>query len=126
MLGPVVGGYLTDNFSWRWVFYINVPIGLCALLIAWAASYGWDTRREPARVDLLGAVLFTAGLASILAGTKPLHLLDNVTEWLADWWIPLTAYGPDGLSVAPGSTDTCVHYLSTDSAAAAALWFSAD
>jgi EmrB/QacA subfamily drug resistance transporter len=75
----VAGGPLVSTMapSWRWVFYINVPIGLCALLIAWAASYGWDTRREPARVDLLGAVLFTAGLASILAGTT---IIGNATE----------------------------------------------
>ncbi len=32
MLGPVIGGWLTDNYSWRWVFYINVPIGVLAIL----------------------------------------------------------------------------------------------
>ena len=75
----VAGGPLVSTMapSWRWVFYINVPIGLCALMIAWAASSGWDTRREPARVDLLGAVLFTAGLSSILAGTT---IIGNAVE----------------------------------------------
>ena len=34
-LGPVLGGYLTDNFGWRWIFRINLPIGILALLIAW-------------------------------------------------------------------------------------------
>ena len=33
MLGPVAGGWLTDNYSWRWVFYINVPIGVIALIL---------------------------------------------------------------------------------------------
>src|SRR5213076_962608 len=33
MLGPVLGGWLTDNYSWRWVFYINVPIGIIALIM---------------------------------------------------------------------------------------------
>ena len=33
MLGPVAGGWLTDNYSWRWVFYINVPIGVVALIL---------------------------------------------------------------------------------------------
>ena len=36
MLGPVVGGWLTDNYSWRWVFYINVPIGILAILLTQA------------------------------------------------------------------------------------------
>ena len=33
MLGPVIGGYLTDNFSWRWVFYINLPVGLASVIM---------------------------------------------------------------------------------------------
>ena len=33
MLGPVAGGWLTDNYSWRWVFYINVPIGVVAIIL---------------------------------------------------------------------------------------------
>ena len=56
--GPLVG---TVSPAWRWVFYVNVPFGICGLAIAWAASSGWDTRRVPARVDLLGALLFTRG-----------------------------------------------------------------
>jgi EmrB/QacA subfamily drug resistance transporter len=64
--GPLVG---TIAPAWRWVFYVNVPIGICALAIAWAASAGWDTRRQPARLDLIGATLFTLALAMILAGT---------------------------------------------------------
>ena len=66
----VAGGPLVSTVSpaWRWVFYVNVPIGICALAIAWAASAGWDTRHQPARVDWGGALLFTAALGSILAG----------------------------------------------------------
>jgi MFS family permease len=52
--------------SWRWVFYVNVPIGIVALVIAWAASSGWETPRRPGRVDLLGAVLFSALLLGVL------------------------------------------------------------
>jgi MFS family permease len=67
----VSGGPLVDTIApaWRWVFYVNVPIGICALFVAWAASAGWDTRRQPARLDLIGATLFTLALGSILAGT---------------------------------------------------------
>ncbi len=67
----VTGGPLLTTVApaWRWVFYVNVPIGLCGLAIAWAASYGWDTPRVPARLDLLGALLFSLGLAGVLFGT---------------------------------------------------------
>ena len=33
MLGPVLGGWLTDNYSWRWVFYINLPVGLASIIM---------------------------------------------------------------------------------------------
>ena len=35
ILGPIVGGYITDNYSWRWIFYINLPVGLFAVVMAW-------------------------------------------------------------------------------------------
>jgi MFS family permease len=73
--GPLVA---TVAPAWRWVFYFNVPIGLCALAIAWAASADWDTRHVPARVDLVGAVLFTLGLGGILAGTTLIGNVDQV------------------------------------------------
>jgi MFS family permease len=76
----VSGGPLVTTVApaWRWVFYINVPIGLCAFAIAWAASAGWDTRHVPARVDLVGALLFTLGLSGILAGTTLIGNGDQV------------------------------------------------
>ncbi len=51
--------------AWRWIFYVNVPIGVVALALAWAASADWDTPRRPGRVDLAGAAL----VASALVGT---------------------------------------------------------
>jgi MFS family permease len=59
--------------AWRWVFYVNVPIGLVALVIGWAASSGWETPRREGGLDLRGAALFSIGLAALLVG---LTLLD--------------------------------------------------
>jgi MFS family permease len=52
--------------AWRYVFYVNVPIGIAALALAWAASDGWETEREAGPVDLRGAASFSVGLALVL------------------------------------------------------------
>ncbi len=54
--------------AWRWIFYANVPIALCALVLAWAASPGWETPRHGGRVDALGAAIFGIALAAGLVG----------------------------------------------------------
>ncbi|HEX3106189.1 MAG TPA: DHA2 family efflux MFS transporter permease subunit [Terriglobales bacterium] len=66
MLGPVLGGWLTDNYSWRWVFYINVPIGVLAILLTQA--FVWDPpylRRERTGIDYWGIGLLTVGMGSL-------------------------------------------------------------
>src|SRR4051812_17171462 len=58
MLGPVLGGWLTDNFTWRWVFYINVPVGVLASVMI--SLFVFDPpylRKERSRVDYLGITL---------------------------------------------------------------------
>ena len=54
--------------AWRWVFYLNVPIGIVALLLAWAATGDWDTPRRVTGIDLPGGVAFTVGLGGLLLG----------------------------------------------------------
>ena len=63
--GPLAGALAP---AWRWIFYVNVPIGIIAIALAWAASTGWETPRVHGRVDVIGAVLFTIALASGLIG----------------------------------------------------------
>jgi MFS family permease len=62
--------------SWRWVFYLNVPIGLAALLIAWAASAGWETPRRPGGIDVLGAAVWSVALGSGLVAVTLLGSRD--------------------------------------------------
>jgi len=65
-LGLVVGGMLTDWASWRWVLFINVPIGI--LLIALTPRFLDETERRPGRFDVVGAVTSTAGIAAVVYG----------------------------------------------------------
>ncbi len=66
LLGTPAADFLAP--AWRYVFYVNVPIGIAALAIGWAATAGWDTPRARARVDVLGALLFTVALGTVLLG----------------------------------------------------------
>lgn len=66
ILGPTLGGWLTDAYSWRWVFYINVPIGIFSLFMIW--RYIWDPpyiRRPAGRVDAWGLGMLAVGMASL-------------------------------------------------------------
>jgi len=54
--------------AWRWVFYLNIPVGLAAMILAWAASPGWETARRSGRIDLLGAFWFGVALVAGLVG----------------------------------------------------------
>ncbi len=66
MLGPVVGGWLTDNYSWRWVFYINIPIGILAILLTQAFIFDPPyLRREKTGIDYWGIGLLILGMGSL-------------------------------------------------------------
>jgi EmrB/QacA subfamily drug resistance transporter len=65
VLGPVLGGVILDDFSWRWIFYINVPICLAALVLAWR-GLPETTPRPGHRLDVIGLLLLSPGLATII------------------------------------------------------------
>src|SRR5258708_39152887 len=84
MLGPVLGGWLTDSYSWRWVFYVNVPVGIASLvmteLFIFDPSY---IRRISERIDYWGIGLLAVGVASLQI------VLDKgqKEDWFASHWI---------------------------------------
>ena len=64
--GPVVGGWVTDNLSWRWIFWANLPLGLVAMWLCDRGLRVIQTERRPARIDTLGAVLLAGGVTALL------------------------------------------------------------
>lgn len=80
IVGPLLGGFLVDQISWRWVFYINVVPGLLAAALVWLA---WQDKARASdatapKVDYAGAVLLTVGVVTLLMG---LFALDTAWGW---------------------------------------------
>jgi EmrB/QacA subfamily drug resistance transporter len=67
ILGPVLGGWLVDDVSWRWIFYVNLPIGAIALVLAYRILKP-DQPQPTQRLDVLGLALLSPGLAAFVYG----------------------------------------------------------
>jgi len=87
ILGPTLGGWITDNWNWRWNFYINVPIGIVALLMVYAfvqdPPYLRQRRSRGGRVDYLGiaCLVMGLGLAQIVLDRG------QRADWFASTWV---------------------------------------
>lgn len=64
-LGPTVGGWITDNYSWHWNFLINIPLGLISLALVWGFLQDSKFKMQVQSVDWLGIGLLTTGLGSL-------------------------------------------------------------
>jgi len=86
MLGPVIGGWLTDNYSWRWVFYINLPVGLMSILMTrWFIFDPPYIRRSNRGIDYWGIGMLAVGVGALQL------VLDRGQEgdWFESNWMVL-------------------------------------
>lgn len=68
IIGPLVGGWLTENLSWRWVFYVNLPIGLLAMIVLIFLMPALGSRAQRVSIDYIGAALLIIGTVPLLLG----------------------------------------------------------
>jgi DHA2 family multidrug resistance protein len=78
IFGPILGGWITDNFSWPWIFYINLPVGLLAALATAVLLRGRESKTARAPIDAVGLVLLVAGIGCLQ------FMLDNGND--KDWF----------------------------------------
>src|ERR1700728_4429002 len=69
VLGPLIGGFLVDQASWRWVFYVNVPLGAVALVVI-NRVLKLDHKPRKAKIDFSGALLLVGGVGLLLVGVQ--------------------------------------------------------
>jgi MFS transporter, DHA2 family, multidrug resistance protein len=78
IFGPIMGGWITDNLSWPWLFYINVPTGILAAVIIGVVLRGRESKKMKTPIDAIGLGLLIVGVASLQ------FVLDNGNE--KDWF----------------------------------------
>ena len=68
VVGPLVGGFLTESVSWHWIFYVNIPIGLISLFFIWRLLPVVKNPRATRNLDIVGGSIFTVAISFLLVG----------------------------------------------------------
>ena len=64
-IGPTLGGWLTDNYGWPWIFYVNIPVGILAAVMIAAYVHDRADQRRPGRIDYIGIALLTVSVGAL-------------------------------------------------------------
>jgi len=88
IVGPLVGGFLTENIGWHWIFYVNVPVGLLSLYFIWRLLPTVKTARATRNFDFLGGAIFTVAISMLLIGLTQKGQTDPATHRLYNWTDP--------------------------------------
>ncbi len=100
LVGPFLGGFITDNISWHWVFYVNVPIGIVALAVIGTILPNHRAEGPRPKIDYLGTLIFTAAVIPLLIGLTEKGL--TTASGQAVGWMTWQVGGLLGLSVVLG------------------------
>ena len=63
--GPTLGGYITDNFNWHWIFFVNIPIGIVATILAWTFVTDREGAVKPRKIDWWGIIFLVCSVGSL-------------------------------------------------------------
>ena len=88
IVGPLVGGFLTEQVSWHWIFYVNIPIGIVSLYFISRLLPTVKTPRATRNFDILGGAIFTVAISLLLVGLTNKSFADASTHKLPDWTAP--------------------------------------
>jgi EmrB/QacA subfamily drug resistance transporter len=89
IIGPLLGGFFVDNLTWRWIFYVNLPVGAVALAVIAAVMRSPSTRR-PHLIDYAGAILLSVALTAVILFTS---LGGTTFGWVSPFILGLIATG---------------------------------
>jgi len=78
IFGPILGGWITDNLSWPWLFYINLPVGALSIAVTWSILHKRESQVLVVPIDYLGLILLAIGIGSLQ------FMLDNGND--KDWF----------------------------------------
>ncbi|MES2111259.1 MAG: DHA2 family efflux MFS transporter permease subunit [Bacteroidota bacterium] len=105
-IGPVMGGYIVDNLSWQWIFYVNIPIGLMAALLSYIYLRPTKGSTDDRKIDWLGIGLLAAGVGALQVVLERgetddwfaanyiivLSIISAISLTLLVWWELTTAH----------------------------------